>query len=175
MGGVGDMKRRRTLTRKPAKAQHSSTTKPRRTSKRSSLARRAVAQTTSPLPTGNGFGYAVVDTTSGSLIKFFAHPYRFMSPPADVKDDGPETANFIEEAAWGPGSLIRSVSYLEQSHIIQVIDDNSTAHFFMPFTLERNVLLAANDASDRSLAVTWEKPMHSHQTVEVGNLRVEVV
>ena len=45
----------------------------------------------------------------------------------------------------------------------------------MPFTFGRNVLLAANDAGDRCLAVTWENSVHSHETVEVGNLPVEVV
>jgi hypothetical protein len=66
------------------------------------------------------------------------------------------------------------VSGPSSSHIIQVIEDKS-AHFFMPFTFGRNVLLAANDAGDRCLAVTWENSVHSHETVEVGNLPVEVV
>src|SRR5215471_14704330 len=157
------------------KTQHSSTTKPTRTSNGSSRAGPAVAQSKSPMPTGNGFGYAVVDATSGALIKFFAHPYCFMCPPVDVEDAVPETTSFIEEAAWGPPSLVRSVSYAEQSHIIEVIDDKSTAHFFMPFTLARNVLLAVNAAADRCLAVTWEHSVHSHRTVDVGNLPVEVV
>jgi hypothetical protein len=138
------------------------------------LARRPMTQST-PMPTGNGFGYAAVCAESGALIRYFAHPYRFMNPPANVKKDGPPTTNFVRKAAWGSGSLVRSVSYLEQSHIIQVIDDKSTAHFFMPFTLERNVLLAANDIGTRCLAVTWQNPVHGHETVDVGNLRVEVV
>jgi len=99
------------MTSKPAKTQHSSTTKPGRTGKLSSRARPAVAQPTS-LPTGNGFGYAVVDATSGALTGFFAHPYRFMRPPADVKDDGPETTDFIERAVWGSRPSVQRVSYL---------------------------------------------------------------
>jgi hypothetical protein len=172
------MSRRPTMTRKPAKTRHSSTTKRRRTSKRSSLARPAVAQPTSPMPTGNGFGYAVVNATSGALIRFFAHPYRFMRPPADVKKNGPRTTNFIGKngkAVWGSRSSVQSVSYLKQSHIIEIIGGKSKAYFFMPFTLERNVLLAASDAVDPCLAVKWRKGrVRSHPQV-VGSLRVEVV
>src|SRR5215470_16549355 len=122
------MSRRRTVTRKSAKARGGSTTKPRGTSK---------------LPTGNGYGYAVVHAKSGALIRFFAHPYRFMRPPADVKKEGPMTTDFIKRAVWGSRSSVQSVSYLEQSHITQIIDGKSTAHFFMPFTLQRNALLGA--------------------------------
>jgi hypothetical protein len=167
------MSRRPTRTRKPAKTQDSRT-KRRRTSKPSSVARSTVAQPTF-LPTGNGFGYAVVDAKSGALTGYLAHPYHFMRPPADVKDDGPETTDFIETAVWRPRSSGRSVSYLEQSHIIQVIGRESTAHFFMPFTLERNVLLAASDAVDPCLAVTWKTKVHSDQEVDVGGVRVKIV
>jgi len=128
----------------------------------------------SPLPTGNGFGYALVDA-SGALTQFFAHPYRFMRPPANVKKSGPLTTGFIRKAAWGSRPSAQSVSYLEQSHIVHVIGGTSTAHFFMPFTLERNVLVAASDAVDPCLAVTWKKRVHSHQEVDVGNVRVEVI
>jgi hypothetical protein len=168
------MNRRRTMTSKPAKAQHSSTTKPRRTSELSSLGGTAVAQPTSPMPTGNGFGYAVVHPKSGALIGFFAHPYRFMRPPANFEDKAPETANFIGEAAWQSPSVQR-VSYVQQSHIIQVIDGKSTAHFFMPFILQRNVLVAASDAVDPCLAVTWNSKVHVHPEKVVGNLHIQVV
>jgi hypothetical protein len=127
------------------------------------------------MPTGNGFGYAVVDPTSGTLIRFFAHPYRFMSILANVRNDGSLTTNLIQKAAWESGSSVQGVSYLEQSHIIHVVDEKSTAHFFMPFTLERNVLVATNDARDRCLAVTRQNPVHSHQRLDVGNWRVEAV
>jgi hypothetical protein len=36
-------------------------------------------------------------------------------------------------------------------------------------------MLAANGIGTRCLAVTWHYPVHGHQTMDVGNLRVEVV
>src|SRR5262249_8672375 len=90
--------------------------------------------------------------------------------------DGRKTTDFLGEkghAAWRSRSSVQTVSYVQQSHIIQIIDGKSTAHFFMPFTLERNVLLAASDAVDPCLAVKWKKsPLHDPYEKHVGNVRV---
>src|ERR1700722_13862822 len=88
------------------------------------LASAASAATLTPLVTGNGHGFAVFSLSSGTLSKFYAHPYSFMRPdPMDALGEGIETANFIKSASWGaaPASTQTfQAGYLRESHVIDV-------------------------------------------------------
>ena len=58
----------------------------------------------SHLVTGNGFGFAVVAPETGTVNKFYAHPYSFVRPdPRNPLSEGVETANFIKELGWRSG------------------------------------------------------------------------
>src|SRR6476469_8329680 len=54
-----------------------------------------------PLVTGNGFGYGVVDGDTGEVTSFYAHPYRFMAAdPDNPLEEGVSTPSLIESARW---------------------------------------------------------------------------
>jgi hypothetical protein len=111
----------------------------------------------SPLVTGNGFGFAVVNS-DGEVVKLYAHPYRFERPNADITNDGPSTANLVKSFRLINGYRNRpDVSYVSQSQIISAkvrvrsVDHPARGHdgviwdgcsFFMPFGLNRNALVA---------------------------------
>lgn len=54
-----------------------------------------------PLATGNGYGFGVYSLNSGTLSRFYAHPYKFERPdPKDDLGEGIETTNFIRYMYW---------------------------------------------------------------------------
>jgi hypothetical protein len=58
----------------------------------------ALPAAASHLVTGNGFGFAVVSPETGTVTKFYAHPYSFVRPDSlKPLSEGVETANFIQE------------------------------------------------------------------------------
>ena len=87
----------------------------------------AFSTSATPLVTGNGFGYAVIQT-NGALTKYYAHPYKFQRQnPDNVEGDGVLTANFVKSMRWkvNDGKVGRglNVQYVNQSHVVYISDN----------------------------------------------------
>jgi GH15 family glucan-1,4-alpha-glucosidase len=126
------------------------------------------------LVTGNGFGFAVVSPQTGTLSKFYAHPYSFVRP--EVKNplsEGVETANFIKEIDWSAG-VAQSVSseYEDDSQVIHAKTRDGEGLFFMPFGLQQAALVIGFEPSPAapgggSLHVEWSHPVKSQRVVRM--------
>src|ERR1035437_3635128 len=55
------------------------------------------------LTTGNGRGFALYDARAGKLTAFLDHPYKFLSAPTDLRLDGPQRRNLLEELSFSAG------------------------------------------------------------------------
>ncbi len=123
-----------------------------------------------PLVTGNGFGYGVVEGDTGEVTRFYAHPYRFMAAdPDDPLEEGVSTPSLID-SGWWSGDVV-GTSYLQQSHIIVAETGTGARHYaFAPFGLKRNVLvLATTTASDQAcLSVEWTHAVAAREIVSQG-------
>lgn len=104
------------------------------------------------ITTGNGFGYAVIATNEAAISKLFAHPYRFDRPNGSHNDNGHKTTNFVDSIRWKAANdnfeTSPKAEYLKESHIIRMTTDHSRQHFFMPFGLNRNALIAIREPSE---------------------------
>ncbi len=117
---------------------------------------------TTPLVTGNGYGYAVVD--GGSVTKLYAHPYRFMRKGAKGVD-GVSTTSLIKRAGWtGEGSS--SVAYVAESHVIRVQRGAQVAEFFEPFAVAHNVLMTRSTSG--CFEIAWEHPVKATRKLAIG-------
>ena len=140
----------------------------------------------SRLVTGNGFGFAVVSPETGTVNKFYAHPYSFVRPDAkNPTSEGVETANFIKELGWsgkdGKGSSVVSASaeYEEDSHVIRARTRDGEGLVFMPFGLKRDAVVIGwepNSAKQRrasaeqqsgALYVQWSRPITLRREVRM--------
>lgn len=102
------------------------------------------------LATGNGHGFQVFDTKLGRLITFLDHPYRFLRPASDERQDGIERRNLLEDfrigfraknkTTWFEGSGL-TPEYLDQTGILHVKNKNQQAIYFSPFGAEANALV----------------------------------
>lgn len=148
----------------------------------------------SPMVVGNGYGYAVL-STSGKITKLYAHPYRFERPNPDESKDGYETTNFIKAMSWdwslplevgakgvtyAPArSSAPKISYVRESHVLNVKDGAAEQDYFMPFGLNRNVFIASHKLSDSlftpMLVPTWAHPIRSTEITEVGGHKIQLV
>jgi hypothetical protein len=121
----------------------------------------------SPMPTGNGFGFATFDR--GALRGFHPHPYRFARQnPRDPFADGPETPTLVKRLAWR-GSK-GAAEYRAQSQVIDAGDQ----HFFMPFGVERSVLVTYCDER-RRLDVEWAHRKADERIETMAGRKVRVV
>jgi GH15 family glucan-1,4-alpha-glucosidase len=124
------------------------------------------------LPTGNGHTFQLFDSNANRLIGFLDHPYKYIRAPGDLRDNGIERRNLLEElslginengiAKWLEDSTLDRTEYLEQTNIIHAHarpetkpgtkpeerpEEHSEAkgsdrYFFAPFGLEKNALVA---------------------------------
>src|SRR5271167_2803108 len=80
----------------------------------------------SHMVTGNGFGFAVVLPDTGTVSKFYAHPYCYTRhDPHNPLNEGIETANFIKELGWnGSNAQATSTEYEQDSHVIHARGSN---------------------------------------------------
>lgn len=116
----------------------------------------------SPLVTGNGFGFAVVDPATGDVTKFYAHPYSFTRPdPKDPLGEGVPTANFYSRIFFEAPAR---AAYVDQSHVIR----SDRATLFMPFGLDRAALIIVT--KDRFTGKYAAKP--SSQSAVAGGVMV---
>ena len=95
------------------------------------------------LVTGNGYGYAVVDAEKSQLNKFYAHPYSNQREDHNnPRGEGIKTLNTITQAAWKPFTgKILAPKYLDQSGVIVTKQNGIQQAYFLPFELNRNVLI----------------------------------
>jgi GH15 family glucan-1,4-alpha-glucosidase len=130
----------------------------------------------SHLVTGNGFGFAVVAPETGTVTKFYAHPYSFLRPdPKNALSEGVETTNFIKslsfgEAAAGP----TSADYVEDSHVIRIKSGAGEALVFMPFGSKRAalVVVAADGATPH---VEWSHSVKRTRRTALPSATVRIV
>jgi len=134
------------------------------------------------LATGNGFGFAVVEPTTGVLTSLYAHPYMFSKPdPKNDLGEGIETSNFVKQMSWrsrdGAAAKVQNVDYVEQSQVITVKTDKNEQSFYMPFGIEQNVLITsckstAHNAQD--LNIHWRHKIKSdiHYRMASGDAEV---
>jgi len=127
----------------------------------------ALPAAASHLVTGNGFGFAVVAPETGSLTRFYAHPYSFTRPdPRDPLSEGIETANFIQSLSWndGTGSKL-SADYDRDSHVIRVHSAKSSGLCFMPFGFPHSaVIVSWQWESQPQIIMIW----HPEQAMRLG-------
>jgi len=136
----------------------------------------------SHLVTGNGFGFAVVSPESGTVTKFYAHPYSFVRPEAKGPlSEGVETTNFIKVLAWG-GEAAQSASaeYVEDSHVIQIHSRNGEGIVFMPFGLRRATLVISwdprsPDARQGGWHTEWSHPVSSQRAVRLFGREMQLL
>jgi hypothetical protein len=131
----------------------------------------------SHLVTGNGFGFAVVQPETGTVSKFYAHPYSFARPDSqNPLSEGVETANFIQELEWrGESAQANSSEYEEDSQVIRTSRSDGEGVFFMPFGLSRSALVISwepgtTEAHSGGWTVEWSRPVKSQRVVRMfGN------
>ena len=126
----------------------------------------------SRLVTGNGFGFAVVSPETGSVTKFYAHPYSFGQPdPKNPLSEGIETSNFIKQLNWSAApSQSASAEYEQDSHVIHIHRAGGEGQVFMPFGLSGAVLIltwepTASASGPVGFQVEWNHPIASQKTI----------
>jgi len=137
--------------------------------------------------TGNGFGFAVVAPESATVSKFYAHPYSFArQDDKNPLSEGVETANFIKALRWSDGSAPSqptenaSTDYEEDSHVICTRTKDGEGLFFMPFGLQRDVLVInwspnSAEAQKGGWSVEWSRPVSSQRVVPMFGTEIRVL
>ena len=136
----------------------------------------------SPLVTGNGFGFGVVSPQTGTLTRFYAHPYSFARPDSqNPLGEGVETASFIKSLAWS-GDAARAVTaeYVDDSQIIRVRAGAGEGLFFMPFGLPQSALIITwkpGPAAPRRARwnVEWSRPVRSRRVVRIQGVEMQLL
>jgi GH15 family glucan-1,4-alpha-glucosidase len=136
----------------------------------------------SHLVTGNGYGFAVVSPETGTITKFYAHPYSFLGPdPKNALGEGVETTNFIKALGWGTqNAQVASSEYLQDSHIIRAGSDHGEGFCFMPFGLQHAALVIGwepGNASphDGGFQVEWSHPVMSRKVVRLYGIDMQLL
>lgn len=135
----------------------------------------------SHLVTGNGFGFAVVAPESGTVTRFYAHPYSFTQPdPSNPLSEGIETANFIQELGWSGPADHPSADYVDDSHLIRIRTAAGQGLCFMPFGFEHPALIvnwqpASALALHSGLHVVWAHPVASQKIVRMSGVEMHLL
>lgn len=107
-------------------------------------------------PTGNGHGFQLFDTAANRLIGFLDHPYKYLRARDDVRENGVERRNLVEElglglnengqATWFDNWTPGATEYLHDTNIIrnrvEAGREKVERLFFAPFGLEKNASIA---------------------------------
>lgn len=106
----------------------------------------------SVLTTGNGYGFQLFDTTKQRITGFLEHPYRYLRPAQDPRQDGIGRRNLAFDFYFGVGNSWlsetgrSSTEYLDQSHIIHVTHSlpsgSADSYYFSPFDFPGNAMVA---------------------------------
>jgi len=136
----------------------------------------------SHLVTGNGYGFTVVSPETGTVTKFYAHPYSFLRPdPKNSLSEGVETTNFIKALAWGAqDSQAASSDYLQDSHIIRSRGSHGEGFCFMPFGLQHAALIISWEPGSATLLgggiqVEWSNPVESRRVVRMFGVDMQLL
>ncbi len=145
----------------------------------------ALPAAASHLVTGNGFGFGVVSPETGSVTKFYAHPYSFLRPdPKNHLSEGVETTNFIKSLGWGDGgalgAAVASAEYEDDSQVIRVRSGEAEGLVFMPFGLRRAALIVSWEpgsaaARKGGLHVEWAHAVKSSRGVRMLDAEMRVL
>jgi GH15 family glucan-1,4-alpha-glucosidase len=125
----------------------------------------------SHMVTGNGFGFAVVAPETGTVSKFYAHPYCYTRhDPQNPLDEGIETANFIKTLGWsGVSAQGVSAEYEQDSQVIHVHSGEGDEVVYMPFGLEHAALVIdwepGSENTQGGWQVEWNRPVKSRKAV----------
>ena len=132
------------------------------------------------LVTGNGFGFAVTSPQSGTISKFYAHPYSFLRPdPKNPLAEGVETANFLKSLGWG-GIDKASAEYKDDSQVIEISSDAGKGSVYMPFGLHHAALVVSwLPDSSKPIAggwkVKWNRPVSARKQVRIDGAQIELL
>jgi GH15 family glucan-1,4-alpha-glucosidase len=134
----------------------------------------------SHLVTGNGFGFAVVSPETGTVSKFYAHPYCYTRhDPHNPLDEGIETANFIKELGWGARAQGTSTEYEEDSQVIHVHSGGGDGTFYMPFGLQHAALVIDWESDSENTRggwhLEWNQPVKSQKTVRLFGSELSLI
>ena len=140
-----------------------------------------VAAASNPV-TGNGLGFAVVTPETASVTSFYPHPYSFVRPEAsNPLSEGVPTANFITRLGLS-GAPIHdgTAAYEEDSQVIHIRSKAGEGFVFMPFGLERPVLIATWEAGTGTpatvgLSVEWKQPVKSQRAVRGAGMKMTLL
>lgn len=136
----------------------------------------------SNLVTGNGFGFAVVSPRTGTVTKFYAHPYAFTAPdPKNSLSEGFPTTNFVQSLGWGaaPGAAA-SADYDDDSQVIRIRTNAGEGAIFMPFGLLEPALIiswqpAGGRAGGNGWTVAWAHTVRSTRALQVNNISARLL
>ncbi len=130
-----------------------------------------------PLVTGNGHGFAVYGEDAGALVKLYAHPYSFTrQDPKAPLSEGIPTTSFVKRLGWDERSK-GEAAYREQSHVIVRSSDTSKQSFFMPWGLERHVLVTTwegRTATVPTLVTEWAHTITTRRELPVEGVTARV-
>lgn len=137
----------------------------------------------SHLVTGNGFGFAVVSPETGTINKFYAHPYSFARPdPQNPLSEGIETTNFIQRLAWssGPQTSAVSADYEDDSHLIRIRTGSGDGLVFMPFGLQQDAFIVSwNPSSTQppggAWHIDWAHPIEQQKEVVLSGVPMQLL
>lgn len=133
------------------------------------------------LPTGNGFGFAVVHPAEGAIVALLAHPHSYAAPdPAEPLGEGVPAAQFLESLGWRPdqdaGDARPSAHYLRQSQVIHLRARGGQGYAWMPFGLARAALVIAwQPVRPGAWAARWSHPVERSEAVAAGPGTARVV
>jgi hypothetical protein len=132
--------------------------------------------------TGNGFGFAVVTPQTAAVTSFYAHPYNFVHPDANNPlSEGIPSANFITRLALS-GATIHdgTAAYEEDSQVIHIRSKAGEGFVFMPFGVQRPMLVAGWDAgsvasSPSRFTVEWKQSVRSVRDVRASGMQMRLL
>lgn len=129
----------------------------------------------SHLVTGNGYGFGVVQPETGTVTRFYAHPYSFARPDGNNPlSEGVETANFLKALRWERGGQAETAQseYVDDSHVIRIRTVDGEGTVFMPFGLKRDALIVnwqpASGVRGGAWAVDWSSAVVSSRQLGGG-------
>ena len=115
----------------------------------------AEERTWNRVTTGNGHGFAVFDADKNKITTFLEHPYRYLrSNPSNAEGEGVGRRNLAFDMFFGikgkgwlsTPDASEAPEFLDQTNILHapasIGGAKADSYFFMPFGLERNVMVA---------------------------------
>jgi Glycosyl hydrolases family 15 len=133
----------------------------------------------SHLVTGNGLGFAVVSPETGTVTRFYAHPYSFLrADPRNPLSEGVETANFIKSLGWGDGTAHGDTAdYEDDSHVIRIHTSDGEGTVFMPFGLREAALILNWEPGKATdvLHVEWTHAVKSQRVVRMFGAEMQLL